>query len=171
VLAGGLGGGLIAISGTLRPDTAVTDPVLDLSIFSGPSERFPAQLAARVRENAGPALASALQLANAQYSSSPDGGLWLVRAGGQICLIQASRGALECRSAKFVSRHGLALGVFNVPRNGGEQPRTYVMLGAAPNWARWANIRVGATIRSVAIRENTFSAHARRPLWLDGFSS
>lgn len=161
--------GFFAIGSVDDVAVRAPDPVPILRILSGPSERFPTPLKKRVKENAGLALVRSLRLANTQYSLTPDGGLWLVGAQNQLCLIQAVSAALECRDTTFVRKHGLALGVFSAPPDENGEPHSYVVLGVAPDWASKANLRIGRARRSIRIHENAFSAHAKQPVFLDGF--
>lgn len=108
-----------------------------------------------------------LQLDRAQYARTEDGGIWIVDGKNITCLVQASHGALACGTTAEVVDNGLVLGLYAAPERATESTRRFVVLGIAPDWAKVARLKVGSTIRAVAVRGNSYASHAGTPIRLE----
>jgi hypothetical protein len=137
-------------------------------LLRSPSEGMPARLTAHTRNILGAFVRHAhLRFDTAQYVSANVGGVWVLNGDNVLCIVQARRGAAGCSSVAFVARQGLDLGVFKAPDRPDELPRSFSLLGIAPNWATTARLRIGEnTIRSVPIRWNVYGFHAHKPIHL-----
>lgn len=110
----------------------------------------------------------ALQADRAQYIESQGEGMWLIgnKTQGVMCLVQASQAAVTCGTSSEVLAHGLALGVFNAPVPPAKVPSEFLILGVAPDWARFVQLRVGKSTPTVRVDRGTYSLRASTPITL-----
>jgi hypothetical protein len=120
-------------------------------------EPLPTRLEAKVKATLG--APASLRFENPQYTRSPGGGIWVASAGASTCVIEASHGAVSCNATAKVARRGLMLGVYRVAAD--RKPRDFLVLGIAPDWARHVRLRVGAAVRVIAVRDNSYAMGAR----------
>lgn len=111
--------------------------------------------------------AGALQARRAQYVQSRGEGMWLINAAmGVMCLVESSHGAVTCGADSEVLAHGLVIGVFNAPVPPARVPSKFLILGLAPDWVRFAQVRVRGKMRTIRVTKGTYSLHASAPITL-----
>lgn len=175
----------IGVSGTLwqlsqvhqtptAPTTANADapqapiPSAQLNAFAilrGPSEHMPHRLRVHIREMAGTEIAGSLQLGNAQLMHIKNSRIWLIPGKHFACIAQSGQGSLACASAPNFVRHGVVLGIFEPPKEPEQRLKQFAVLGIAPDWAKYARMKVGRNpIRNVSVSENVYALNANSPI-------
>jgi hypothetical protein len=108
-----------------------------------------------------------LWFGTAKRIKTGDGSFWVVNGPSEMCIVQATRGAISCDRYGSVLEKGLALGVFAPAKGRDGDPDQFTVLGLAPDWASIAWLRVGRQIETVAITHNGYSLAADSPILLE----
>ena len=104
----------------------------------------------------------------ARYAGTSDGKFWILFDASVVCLIQDGKGAIACGSIADVLANGLALGVFDPPKEERKRPTNFLVLGLAPNWASEVRLRVGRDRHArVPIQGNVYSQAAPVPVTIE----
>jgi hypothetical protein len=161
----GVWNGLEAKAAGRPPAAELAAERRSFALFRGEDEPVPARMSAHIRETIG-APPGAFAFEETQLADSSQGRVWAVSGEGVACLVEAKRGSLACDPAPAFLEDGLVLGVVGPP--GSANPHDFTVFGIAPDWARRARLRVGRSVRQLAIHGNVYALRATEPILLLG---
>jgi hypothetical protein len=131
------------------------------SVMRGSSERMPVGTVAHLRSTVG-APPGSFDLRDTQRAHTAHGNLSIVNGQGKgrgvTCIVQRVHGYVGCTTTADFVEHGLALGIAKSPAAFGGNPRSFYVLGVAPDWVKSVEVKMGANARlSVPVRGNAYT--------------
>ncbi len=141
----------------------------NFSIMRSAPERMPPSTGRHIESITG-VPPSSLDLGSAQYAYSASGGIWLVNGRKITCMVQGRRGSLACATTADFAARGLVLGTAKAPKKDGGPPRSFRVLGIAPNWVDLVQVRIGIRkARSIPVVDHVYALHASVPIFVERF--
>lgn len=137
-------------------------------VLTGSRHPLPGRLRSPVEDALGRHAAS-LRFDQAVPVRTAYGRIWMISGKGFACIVRERGGALACSATHALLVKGLAIGAFNPPKRPGGRPTAFLVLGVAPDWAKWALLSVNGRTRRIPIRHNAYSLKADRPIAVKGF--
>jgi hypothetical protein len=107
----------------------------------------------------------------AQRHQTREADLWTIAGTGTTCLADPETRSFSCGATRRIERQGLALGLFEAPRDGRRHPDGFRVIGVAPGSAAQAIVEIGDRRLHVPVREGAFSVRAAEPIVLVSFRS